>query len=85
MMVTLVKAVKQEWKQHTTSHILTAAPINIAALLIAFYLAQDIPATDMLRLNYSSRSRENVPDSLRSVSNLTKTGYTYLHPHNPDG
>lgn len=40
-------------------------------------MAQDIPATDMLRLNY--RSWETVPGRLRPVSNLTETGYTYIH------
>jgi len=75
--VTLVEAIKQVWKLHTNSHILATAPSNTAADLLASRLAQDIPATDMLRLHASSRSRETVPDSLRPVSNLTEAGYSF--------
>ena len=75
--VTLVEAIKQVWKLNTNSHIIATAPSNTSADLLATKLAKDIPATDMMRLYASSRSRETVPDSLRPVSNLTDAGYVF--------
>lgn len=60
----------QIWHNKPGSNIIATAPSNAAADLLAQRLAKHIPKSEILRYYAPTRPEKEIPDDLRSISNL---------------
>lgn len=74
----MVEAMKQLYKGHPNSRILACAPSNSAADLLAQRLIDTVSSSEIVRLYAMSRDIKKIPESIRSISNLTSAAKTDL-------